>query len=71
MIYIKRFLWILGWLPVIILGSVLIVISIFTYLPVVSFYYIKNGDIETTPDFFYPIYPGALLERNYKKLEPK
>jgi hypothetical protein len=71
MIYIKRFLWALGWVPVFIIELILCLISIFLFPFIAIFYYIKNGDIETTPDKYLPIRQTIQLENVYKKLEPK
>lgn len=71
MIYIKRFLWALGWVLVWTLGSILFLIGIFMFPPISLFYYIKNGDVETTPDKYLPDCWPTLLENVYRKLEPK
>ena len=71
MIYIKRFLWALGWVPVFILALTLGFASIFLFPFIGLFYYIKNGDVETTPDKFLPIRCTLQLEDEYRKLEPK
>ena len=71
MIYIKRFLWALGYVLVFIVISVLGVISLFLSPVIIFFYYIKNGDIETTPDIFLPFRCCEKLDTMYKKLEPK
>ena len=71
MIYIKRFLWALGWVLVFTLGSILFLIGIFLFPPISLFYYIKNGNIETTPDKYLPICWPIQLENVYRKLEPK
>ena len=71
MIYIKRFLWALGKVPVFILGIILSVVSIVLCPLIGLFYYIKNGDVETTPNIFLPMYSAIWLDDAYKKLEPK
>lgn len=71
MIYIKRFLWGIGWIPMFIVGLILCLISIFSFPLIGFFYYIKNGDVETTPDKFLPIHCTIQLENKYRKLEPK
>lgn len=71
MIYIKRFLWALGLVPMFIIGLILCLVSIFLFLFAAMFYYIKNGDVETTPDKFLPMYCALQLENKYRKLEPK
>lgn len=71
MIYIKRFLWALGWVLVYTLGSILFLIGIFLFPPISLFYYIKNGDVETTPDKYLPIHWPIQLENVYRKLEQK
>ena len=71
MIYIKRFLLALGWVPVFIIGLVLCLVSMFSFPFIAMFYYIKNGDIETAPDKFLPISCTLQLENKYRKLEPK
>ena len=55
MIYIKRFLWALGWVPVYILGSMLFLLGVFVF----------------PPDKFLPPHLPTQLENVYKKLEPK
>lgn len=71
MIYIKRFLWALGWVPVFILALTLGFASMLL-LPLIGlFYYIKNGDVETTPDKYLPLHQSIQLEDAYRKLEPK
>lgn len=71
MIYIKRFLWALGWVPTFIIGLILCLISVFSFPFIAMFYYIKNGNIETTSDKFLPMYSVIWLENAYRKLEPK
>ena len=71
MIYIKRFLWALGKAPVFIIEIILCLISIILCPFIGLFYYIKNGDVETTPDKFLPMYSAIWLDNAYKKLEPK
>ena len=71
MIYIKRILWALGWIPVFILESVLGLSSIFLFPFIGLFYYIKNGDVETTPDKYLPMMLAIHLGIVYKRLEPK
>jgi len=71
MIYIKRFLWALGWVPIFILGLILCLLSIVLCPFIGMFYYIKNGDVETTPDRYLPMYCTIQLENMYRKLEPK
>ena len=71
MIYIKRFLWVLGWVPIFIIGLILCLISVFSFPVIAMLYYIKNGDVETTPDKFLPMYCTIQLEKVYRKLEPK
>ena len=71
MIYIKRFIWALGYLPVFMIGLVLGIVQMISFPFIGLFYYIKNGDIETTPDKFLPIKNTIWLEEFYKKLEPK
>jgi hypothetical protein len=71
MIYIKRFIWALGIIPVFILGLILILVSMFLFPFIGFFYYIKNGDIETTPDRYLPPRLAIRLENVYRKLEPK
>jgi hypothetical protein len=71
MIYIKRFLWVLGWVPVFILGLTLGFASMLLFPLIGLFYYIKNGDVETTPDKYLPIRCSIQLENVYRKLEPK
>ena len=71
MIYIKRFLWALGYIPIFIVISMLGIISLFLSPVFAFFYYIKNGDIETTPDIFLPFRWCEKLDNMYKKLEPK
>lgn len=71
MIYLKRFIWILGWVPVFIIGLILCLTSMVLCPFIGMFYYIKNGDMETTPDKFLPMYSAIWLESIYKKLEPK
>lgn len=71
MIYIKRFLWALGWVLVWTLGSILFLVGIFVFPPISLFYYIKNGDVETTPDKYLPNCWPTQLENKYRKLEPK
>jgi len=71
MIYIKSFLWVLGWVPVFILGLILCFVSVFSSPFIAMFYYIKNGDVETTPDKFLPMLCASQLENAYRKLEPK
>ena len=71
MIYIKRFLWALGWVPAFIIGLILCLISVFSFPFIAMFYYIKNGDVETTPDMYLPMYCAIQLENMYRKLEPK
>ena len=71
MIYIKRFLWALGWVPVFILALTLGFASMLL-LPLIGlFYYIKNGDVETTPDKYLPNCWPTQLENVYRELEPK
>lgn len=71
MIYIKRFLWALGWIPMFILALILCMVSTFSFPFIGMFYYIKNGDIETTPDNLLPMNVAIKLEDYYRKLEPK
>jgi hypothetical protein len=71
MIYIKRFLWALGWVPMFIIGLILCLVSIFSFPFIAMFYYIKSGDVETTPDKFLPMCCTLQLENKYRKLEPK
>lgn len=71
MIYIKRFLWALGWGLVLTLGSILFLVGIFLFPPISLFYYIKNGDVETMPDKYSSDYWPMQLENVYRKLEPK
>lgn len=71
MIYIERFLWVLGWVLVYTLGSVLFLVGIFLFSSISLFYYIKNGDVETTPDKYLPDQLPIQLENAYRKLEPK
>lgn len=71
MIYIKRFIWILGLVPVFIIGLILCLTSLVLSPFIGIFYYIKNGDLETIPDKFLPMYSAIWLEGAYKKLEPK
>ncbi len=71
MIYIKRFIWALGWVLVSVIGLILCLISMLLFPFIGLFYYIKNGDVETTPDKFLPIRCTMQLENEYRKLEPK
>lgn len=71
MIYIKRFLWALGCVPVFIFGLILCLINMLLFPLIGLFYYIKNGDVETTPDKYLPIRWPVQLENIYRKLEPK
>lgn len=71
MIYIKRFLWALGWVPVFIFGLILCLINMLLFPFIGLFYYIKNGDVETTPNKYLPIQWTIQLEKVYRKLEPK
>ena len=71
MIYIKRFLWALGWVPMFILGLILCLIGMFLFPFIGLFYYIKNGNVETTPDNYLPPRWTIQLENVYRKLEPK
>lgn len=71
MIYVKRFVWMLGWVPVFIGGLILCLISMFLCPLIGLFYYIKYGDVEITPDKFLPMYSTIWLTDAYKKLEPK
>ena len=71
MIYIKRLLWALGWVPMFIIGLALGLASMLLCPLIGLFYYIKNGDVETTPDKYLPLYLAIQLEDAYRKLEPK
>ncbi len=68
MIYIKRFLWALGWVPMFIIGLILCLVSMFSFPFIAMFYYIKNGDVETTPNKFLPMLCVIQLENVYIKL---
>lgn len=71
MIYIKRFIWALGWILVYALCCILFLVGIFVSPPISLFYYIKNGDVETTPDKYLPDCLPTQLENVYRRLEPK
>ena len=71
MIYIKRFFWALGMVPVFILGLIVGLAGMLLFPFIGFFYYIKNGDVETTPDKYLPIRLSIQLEDIYRKLEPK
>jgi len=71
MIYIKRTIWALGWVPAFIIGLILCLVSMISFPFIAMFYYIKNGDVETTPDKFLPMRCAIQLENAYRKLEPK
>jgi hypothetical protein len=71
MIYIKRFIWAFGWIPVVIFGLILCLTNMLLFPFIGLFYYIKNGDVETTPDKYLPIHWPIQLDNVYRKLEPK
>ena len=71
MIYIKRLLWALGQVPIFIIGLILCLVSMLSFPFIAMFYYIKNGDVETTPDKYLPFNWAIHLEDVYRKLEPK
>ena len=71
MIYIKRFIWALGCVPMFILGIILGFINMVLFPFIGLFYYVKNGDVETTPDKYMPLHLAIQLEDAYRKLEPK
>lgn len=71
MIYIKRFIWALGWIPMFIVGTILGFANMLLFPLIGLFYYIKNGDVETTPDKYLPLRWSIQLEDAYRKLEPK
>ena len=66
MIYICRFIWLIGYVPLFILECIMIFILLLTYPFVGVFYFIKTGSCENIPYYF--ITPVMDLDDRYKKL---
>lgn len=66
MIYIYRFLWLVGYVPVFMISIFAFILTIFTYPIVGAFYFIKTGNAENIP--YEPILPLVWLDDKYKKL---
>ena len=69
MIYIKRFLWLLGYpIMFICVLCIFVVWMIIIYPLLGAFYYIKTGDCENIP--FDTLKPVDVIIGAYNKLEP-
>lgn len=54
MIYIYRALWVLFYIPVLILKLVIFIIGILIFIIANFIWYVKTGNVENTPDIFIP-----------------
>jgi hypothetical protein len=69
MIYIYRFIWIVGYCLLLVLEFLLLFVMILIYPLIGIFYFIKNGDVESTP--FLPVTPSMWMDKEYLKLLKK
>lgn len=69
MIYIYRALWVLFYIPVLIIEMVIFIIGIPVYIISCFIWYVKTGDIENTPDIFVPGKLILTIDEFYKDLQ--
>ena len=69
MIYIYRFIWMVGYALLLVLEFLLLFVMILIYPLIVIFYFIKTGGIESTP--FLPATPSMWMDKEYLKLLKK
>lgn len=66
MIYLKRILWLIGYIPVFIAEGIFMIISLMLLPFVVFFYFVKDGTWETCN--FNPGCISEWIEEKYKSL---
>ena len=69
MIYIYRTLWVLFYIPILIIEMVIFVIGIPVYIMAGFIWYVKTGDVENTPDIFIPGKLVLTIDYFYKDLQ--
>lgn len=69
MIYIKRILWVLFYLPALVITSILFFLVLIWFPCVVAFYYIKDGNIDNFPEKLCLWNPDAIFDW-YQELKP-
>ena len=60
MIYLYRILWLIFYVPLLIVALALFIMSIILFFVVVLVYFVKEGDIEKAPN---PCIPVVLVEK--------
>jgi hypothetical protein len=64
--YILRTLWLIGCVPVYILAYACLFVMMFIYPLICVFYFIKTGDCEKIPFYFYSL--SVYIDNKYREL---
>ena len=69
MIYVKRLLWLVFYLPVLVIATWTFVVGLFLCPIILGVYYIKDGTIRGCE--FEPDTLAKIVDRFYQRLQPK
>ena len=71
MIYLYRTLWLVFYIPILIIGFLMFVLSILLFAIGCVIWFVKTGDIEDTPDELIPFKLTVMLFNWYNELLEK